>query len=232
MNGGLPLPVISAVSPNRYGRASRSPGGRFSFMPNKGSATRSNSCGMRRCSPRAARGSCSKRRSRCCACWRDRLPPARLRVGIAWQGNPRARHDRSRSIPLREFAPLAAIPGIRLVSLQQHDGLDQLQALPAGMRVETLGAEFDAGPDAFLDTAAVMGELDLIVTCDTAIAHLAGALGRPVFVLLADHPDWRWLTGRDDSPWYPSMRLFRQTEPGDWSGPVTNVAAALAARQR
>jgi tetratricopeptide (TPR) repeat protein len=164
--------------------------------------------------------------------WRDRLPPARLRVGIAWQGNPRARHDRSRSIPLREFAPLAAIPGIRLVSLQQHDGLDQLQALPAGMRVETLGAEFDAGPDAFLDTAAVMGELDLIVTCDTAIAHLAGALGRPVFVLLADHPDWRWLTGRDDSPWYPSMRLFRQTEPGDWSGPVTNVAAALAARQR
>lgn len=88
--------------------------------------------------------------------------------------------------------------------------------MPAGMAVEVLGASFDAGPNAFHDTAAVMESLDLIITCDTSIAHLAGALGRPTWIALKHAPDWRWMLGRDDSPWYPSIRLFRQKHRGQW----------------
>jgi hypothetical protein len=96
------------------------------------------------------------------------------------------------------------------------------------MRVETLGPDFDSGPDAFVDTAAAMAHLDLIITCDTSIAHLAGALGRPVWVALKRDAEWRWLTERSDSPWYPTMRLFRQTQRGDWRGVFEAMAAALA----
>jgi len=160
--------------------------------------------------------------------WRERLPKAGLRVGIVWQGNPQARMDKARSIPLCEFAAMAAVPGVYLVSLQKNDGLDQLGSLPADMRIDTLGPEFDAGPDAFRDTAAVMMSLDLVIACDTSVAHLAGALGRPVWVILANNPDWRWLVGRDDSPWYPTTRLFRQHQPGDWTGVMREAAAALA----
>lgn len=88
--------------------------------------------------------------------------------------------------------------------------------MPAGMAVEVLGASFDAGPNAFHDTAAVMESLDLIITCDTSIAHLAGALGRPTWIALKHAPYWRWMLGRDDSPWYPSIRLFRQKHRGQW----------------
>ena len=105
---------------------------------------------------------------------------------------------------------------MRLISLQKHHGLDQLTNLPPGATVESLGDEFDSGPDAFIDTAAVMSNLDLIITSDTSIAHLAGALGRPTWVALKYVPDWRWLLDRDDSPWYPTMRLFRQETPGNW----------------
>jgi tetratricopeptide (TPR) repeat protein len=163
------------------------------------------------------------------ASWRQRLPQDGLRVGIAWQGNPQAPVDKGRSIPLAAFAPLAAVPGVRMISLQKNFGLDQLERLPQGMRVETLGAEFDAGPDAFLDAAAVMANLDLVVTSDTSLAHLAGALGRPVWVMLKSNPDWRWLLGREDSPWYPTARLFRQRERGNWGEVLQRVAAELAA---
>ena len=95
------------------------------------------------------------------------------------------------------------------------------------MNVETLGDDFDDGPDAFIDTAAVMMSLDLVVTSDTSIAHLAGALGRPVWVALKFMPDWRWMLGRDDSPWYPTMRLFRQRSPGDWEGVFAAMVRAL-----
>jgi ADP-heptose:LPS heptosyltransferase len=135
-----------------------------------------------------------------------------------------------RSIPLSAFAPLASIPGVRLISLQAQHGLEQLDALPAGMHVETLGEEIVANPDGFRDMAAVMANLDLLITSDSAPAHLAGALGRPVWVALRDRPDWRWLTARDDSPWYPSMRLFRQTSRGDWQGVFAAIAAALSER--
>lgn len=161
------------------------------------------------------------------ALWRERLPKGGLLVGVNWQGNPAAKVERGRSVPLRHLAPLAAVPGVHLVSLQKVHGLDQLDDLPVGMVVETLGADFDDGPDAFIDTAAVMANLDLVVTSDTSVAHLAGALGRPVWVLLKHLPEWRWLLAREDSPWYPSARLFRQALPGDWEGVAQRVAAEL-----
>ncbi len=159
------------------------------------------------------------------AAWGARLPQATFRVGIAWQGS---KTDPARWAPLAAFAPLSRVPGVTLISLQKSDGLAQLDNLPAGMTVMTLGADFDAGPDAFLDTAAVMMNLDLIVSIDTAIPHLAGALGRPVFVALKYRPDWRWLLDRSDSPWYPSARLFRQRKDGEWSDVMAEIAAELA----
>ena len=159
--------------------------------------------------------------------WSSRLPGAGVRVGIAWQGNPLA-PDQGRHVPLGAFAPLSRVPGVTLISLQKGAGLEQLADLPAGMTVATLGTEFDAGPDLFVDTAAVMMKLDLVVTSDTAVAHLAGALGRPVWVALRHVPDWRWMLLRADSPWYPSARLFRQTTAGDWDGVFVRIAAALA----
>ena len=99
----------------------------------------------------------------------------------------------------------------------------------AGFGVETLGADFDIPPDAFIDTAAVMENLDLVITSDTAIAHLAGALGRPVWVALKHVPDWRWLLERSDNPWYPTMRLFRQPAPNDWSGVFAAMESQLGA---
>ena len=142
-----------------------------------------------------------------------------FRVGIAWQGNPRTEvhHLRGRSPPLREFAPLADIAGVTLYCLQKGAGLEQLAKAQPGSRMVTPQPEIDSGPDAFLDTAALMMHLDLIVTSDTSIAHLAGALGRRVWVALQRVPDWRWLLDRSDSPWYPTMRLFRQLRSGAWS---------------
>ncbi len=160
--------------------------------------------------------------------WAARIGPAGVKFGIVWLGNPIAEADMARSMPLKAFAPLAAAPGARLISLQKGFGVEQLADPPPGLRVETLGEDFDAGPDAFVDAAAAMTHLDLVVTCDTAIAHLAGALGRPVWVALKKDAEWRWLRDRDDSPWYPTMRLFRQKQRGDWSGVFAAMAARLA----
>ncbi len=160
------------------------------------------------------------------ALWRDRIGSAGLRIGISWQGSDAGRIQGT-AIPLRCFEALAQIPNVRLISLQKNEGTDQLGNLPAGMKVETLGADFDAGEDAFLDTAAVMENLDLVITIDTSIAHLAGALGRPAWVALNHVPDWRWLLNRTDSDWYPTLRLFRQPADGDWSGPVAQMTARL-----
>jgi tetratricopeptide (TPR) repeat protein len=162
--------------------------------------------------------------------WKDRLGPSGFKIGIVWQGNPTAAIERGRSAPLACFAPLARLPGVRLISLQKTHGLDQLDHLPPGMSVETLGADFDAGPDAFVDTAAVMMSLDLVVTVDTAAGHLAGALGRPAWLALQAVPHWVWMLGREDSPWYPSVRLFRQSERGNWDEVFDRMAAVLSAR--
>ena len=159
--------------------------------------------------------------------WKERIDEHGFKVGIAWHGNPKTL-DASKFIPLQEFAPLAAIPGVRLISLQYRDGLDQLARLPPDIAIETLGDDFNRGPDGFVDTAAVMSNLDLVVTCDTSIAHLAGALARPTWIGLKQVPDWRWMLDRSDSPWYPSARLFRQSVRGDWAGVVLNMARALS----
>lgn len=161
------------------------------------------------------------------ATWKQRLGGEGFKIGIAWRGNPDAKIDRDRSVPLSEFAPLARRPGTRLISLQKNFGLDQLTNLPSGVVVETLSDGFDDGPDAFIDTVAVMSNLDLIVTIDTSVAHVAGALGRPTWVALQHVPDWRWLLDRTDSPWYPTMRLFRQQMRDDWSTVFRDIATEL-----
>jgi len=160
--------------------------------------------------------------------WRERLPQGSFKIGITWQGRPEAKIDPRRAFPLRSCAPLAALRGVSLISLQKRHGLEQLEALPAGMRVETLGDDFDSGSDAFLDAAAVMMSLDLIISADTATAHLAGALARPTWIALAHAPEWRWLTQREDSPWYPTARLFRQRAAGDWDEVFQRMADRLA----
>ena len=146
--------------------------------------------------------------------WRDRIGEQGFKIGIAWQGNPQAANDQKRSIALRQYLALARIPGVRIISLQKVHGLDQLAGLPEDVTIETLGEDFDNGPDAFVDTAAMMDSLDLVLTSDTSIAHLAGALGRPTWVALQYVPHWMWMLDREDSPWYPTMRLFRQSGKG------------------
>lgn len=156
---------------------------------------------------------------------RARLPQQGLRIGIVWQGNPNHHNDRNRSVPLSRFAPLAALPDVHLISLQKGPGCEQLGDAPV---VQSPGPEYDGGD--FAETAATVAALDLVITVDTAIAHLAGSLGVPVWVLLPAIPDWRWLTDRDDSPWYPSLRLFRQPQPGDWDSVFRSLTNAVLQR--
>ena len=132
-----------------------------------------------------------------------------FKIGIVWQGSRDYPSDRWRSIPLAQFAPLARLPGVRLVSLQKGFGSEQIATVD--FPVLDLSGRLDEAAGPFMDTAAVIRNLDLVVTPDTAIAHLAGALGAPVWLALQFSPNWRWLLDRDDSPWYPTMRLFRQT---------------------
>lgn len=162
--------------------------------------------------------------------WAAHVGDEGFRIGIVWKGNPSRVIDGGRSVPLACFAPLARLPGVRLISLQKRYGLEQLQQLPAGMRVETLPEDFDEGPDAFADSAALVQHLDLVVSSDTSMAHLAGALGRPVFLALKFVPEWRWFLGREDTPWYPGHRLFRQPVLDDWDSAFEAMAAALAPR--
>ncbi|HEY2011642.1 MAG TPA: tetratricopeptide repeat-containing glycosyltransferase family protein [Rhizomicrobium sp.] len=164
--------------------------------------------------------------------WKHRLGSGGFKIGISWQGEKRWQgedkpEDRTRSFALRLFQGISKVPGVRLISLQKGDGVEQLAALPDAMAVETLGDEFDAGSQSFLDTAAVMQSLDLVISADTAIAHLAGALGRPFWVALKHAPDWRWLLDREDSPWYPGCRLFRQKKPHEWDDVFRRMEAEI-----
>ena len=147
--------------------------------------------------------------------WKTKLGEHGFKIGVSWQGRPQRTVDR-RAFALGDLTALSRLPGVRLISLQKNDGVNQLEAVPAGCNVETLG-DFDNGPDAFIDTAAVMSNLDLVITSDTSIAHLAGALARPTWLALKYVPDWRWLLDRNDTPWYPTLRLFRQETIGDWT---------------
>jgi len=162
--------------------------------------------------------------------WKAKLGPADgPRVGIAWQGSASYPGDRERSIPLAQFAPLA-LPGVELVSLQKGFGSEQLEQLGDRFAVRDLGPEFDATGGAFMDAAAILANLDLVVTSDTAVAHLAGAMGKPTWLALSLVPDWRWMFDRLDSPWYASMTLFRQSRLHDWSDVFQRMAAELSRR--
>ena len=137
-----------------------------------------------------------------------------FKIGIVWQGSPEYRPDRWRSAALTHFAPLARIPGVRLVSLQKGFGSEQIAAVDFPVLDFSRRIDETAGP--FMDTAAVIRNLDLVVSVDTAIAHLAGALGSPAWVAMQFSPYWPWLLDREDSPWYPTVRLFRQTAFDGW----------------
>lgn len=160
--------------------------------------------------------------------WRQQLEKyPGFKIGIGWQGRPDFRGDRLRSIPLEVFAPLAEVPQVRLISLQKGPGSEQLGAGLHRFDVVDLGDALDGTGSRFMDSAAVMQSLDLVVTSDTALAHLAGALGVRVWLALSAAPDWRWMVERDDSPWYLSMRLFRQSRLGDWTDVFARMAAEL-----
>jgi hypothetical protein len=154
-----------------------------------------------------------------------------FKVGIAWQGNPHHPFDRHRSVPLARFAPLAQVPGVRLISLQKGPGCEQLADIGGAFPVHEFNLDDNPAAGVFQDMAAVMQTLDLVVTVDTAVAHLAGGLGVPVWVALGAGTDWRWLRDREDSPWYPSMRLFRQQRRGDWSELFERMAGELGQRR-
>nr|CAA9291163.1 FOG: TPR repeat [uncultured Armatimonadetes bacterium] len=156
--------------------------------------------------------------------WQRLLAPFDgLKVGIVWAGNPAHRNDRNRSCALADFAPLAGIGGLTLFSLQKGPAAVQAGEPPAGMTL----VDLDEDLTDFGQTAAALTALDLVIAVDTSVVHLAGALGKPVWVLLPFAADWRWLRERDDSPWYPTMRLFRQPAPGDWPGVFARVVETL-----
>jgi len=121
---------------------------------------------------------------------------------------------------------------VRLFSLQKGPGTEQLTSTAAHLGIVDLGSRLDEGTGAFMETAAVLRSLDLVIACDTALAHLAGALGVPVWLALPIVPDWRWLLNRDDSPWYPRHRLFRQTKPSDWDGVFERMMTELGQRAK
>ena len=162
------------------------------------------------------------------AALREQLGARGFRIGLCWRGNQNWRADPKRSVPLGLLRPLSEVPGVRIISLQMADNLGPDLNSFAAMRIETLAPELDLGPDAFVETAALMANLDLVVSCDTSIAHLAGALGRPTFVLLQAIPEWRFMLEREDSPWYPSMRLFRQSRQDAWGEPIARLTEAVA----
>ncbi|HVX60436.1 MAG TPA: tetratricopeptide repeat protein [Pirellulales bacterium] len=157
--------------------------------------------------------------------WHDELAAtSELKVGIAWQGNPKHRNDARRSIPLATFEPLARLEGVRLFSLQKNHGREQLDQVSFRDRITNLAPRLES----FVDTAAVIANLDLVICCDTSLGHLTGALRRPVWMAITHSPDWRWLLEREDSPWYPTLRLFRQRQAGDWPEVFERIALALS----
>jgi hypothetical protein len=162
--------------------------------------------------------------------WRARLhdliQPNLRRIGIVWAGRPDHCNDSNRSASLAAFGPLAELDGTALISLQKGRGQAAIGSYFGRAPLLNIGAEIAD----FVDTMAVIEALDLVVTVDTAVAHLAGAMGKPVWIMLPYAPDWRWLLGRDDSPWYPTARLFRQPTAGDWSGVMRRVTEALSRR--
>ena len=156
-----------------------------------------------------------------------------FKIGICWQGNDNYATPMLRTtVALKsttpdQFAPICNIPGISLYSLQKISGTDLLKNLPENVRIITFEGDFDQSHGRFMDTAAVIGELDLMLTVDTSLGHLAAAIGIPTWIMLPNPADWRWMTKRTDTPWYPNVRLFKQPTPGDWTGMINEIAQEL-----
>jgi len=151
--------------------------------------------------------------------WHQRLTSDdSFKIGIAWKGNVETEKVRTRAFALAELEPVAKLPGVQLYSFQKGDGSEQVDQIAGKFQVTEFGEDFDESAGSFMDTAAVMKCLDLVITCDTSLAHLAGSLGVKTWVALTRPCAWQWLLDRDDSPWYPTMRLFRQSQYGDWPG--------------
>jgi len=170
--------------------------------------------------------------------WKNKLTrdPTTLKIGICWQADVKNDVSRlpiaRRGIPLTQFYCLASIHNLQFYSLQKYDGVEQLKTIAPDFPIHIFDDDFDKKHGSFMDTAAVMEHMDLIITVDTAIAHLAGALGRPVWLLLPYSADWRWIVNRTDSPWYPTMRIFKQPAPFDWDSVMTTVYYALEQIQK
>jgi tetratricopeptide (TPR) repeat protein len=155
--------------------------------------------------------------------WKKRLDTNQLKVGLVWAGNPSHQRNAFRSMPLNEFSPLANIPYIQFISLQKGIAAQEAKSSSDFTNLLNLDSELND----FSDTAAAITNLDLVITVDTATAHLAGALGKPVWTLVYFPAEWRWLESRNDSPWYPSMRLYRQQQTGKWDSLIQEIAQAL-----
>jgi Flp pilus assembly protein TadD len=156
--------------------------------------------------------------------WSHRLgPPTQKRIGLVWAGRAEHPEDHRRSIRLADFAPLAEFNSAQFFSLQKGPAAAQAASPPPGLNLEDFSAELNN----FVDTGALIANLDLIITVDTAVAHLAAAMNKPVWMLLPFIPDWRWLLNRTDTPWYPTMKLFRQPRDRDWPAVIANIAATL-----
>jgi hypothetical protein len=161
--------------------------------------------------------------------WREHLPQTgKLRVGVVWCGNPAFKEDRRRSLKLAQIEPILAAADVSFISLNPGIGEPERAALAGRPNVLHLGTEFRD----FADTAAVIAQLDLVITSDTSVAHLAGAMGHPVWIMLGFAPDWRFAPDREQSSWYPSARLFRQSAPGDWAGVIERVRLELSALEK
>lgn len=162
------------------------------------------------------------------AYWTQKLAPTegKRRIGIAWQGNPDHQADAFRSLPLSAFEAIARLENVELFSFQCGFGSEQLSTWKGAVPIRTFGDELDKSSGAFMDTAAIMCSLDMFVTSDTSLAHLAGALGVPTSIALGFTPDWRWLLERSDTPWYPSVKLFRQPAVGEWGSVLEAIASA------
>jgi hypothetical protein len=156
--------------------------------------------------------------------WKKRIgaAPGR-RVGLVWRGGKTHRNDRHRSMELKTLMPLAAVGNVQWISLQKDSAAEEISQVAPQLKLLDLTNEIRD----FADTAAIIENLDLVIGVDTSVVHLGAALGKPVWTILPFIAEWRWLRGRADSPWYPTMRLFRQTKAGDWSDPVNQIVAAL-----
>jgi len=153
---------------------------------------------------------------------------SKLKIGLVWSGNPKHKKDHYRSLSLETFSPLAEFNKVTFYSLQKGEAAKQTDNPPKCMRLIDYTDEIND----FSDTAAFTENLDLVISVDTAIVHLAGAMGKPVWTLLPFVPDWRWMLNRGDSPWYPTMRLFRQPSPGDWKSVISKVSVELQKKIR